>query len=197
MRTALQRAERERERYIAWLAERVDANLNYDGITFSKLVHILWDIPFMYVLERDAERGNDGNMLRKIYTHTHKIDDYDEVFATAYPTEDSLTAGCTFLEFLVAISERANDIMYDPLEEKTSIYFWQFLKNIGLDHCSDEDYGISWDYFYVSNVVGKVLNRNYEADGSGGLFPISNPTEDQRTVEIWYQLQGYLLNYSN
>ena len=36
------------------------------------------------------------------------------------------------------------------------------------------------------------LNRQYEADGRGGLFIVRNSRFDLRTVEIWYQAMWYL-----
>jgi hypothetical protein len=37
------------------------------------------------------------------------------------------------------------------------------------------------------------LNRRlYTTSGYGGLFPLEEPKEDQRKVEIWYQMMAYL-----
>ena len=39
------------------------------------------------------------------------------------------------------------------------------------------------------------INRQYEANGEGGLFPLKGVCEDQREVEIWYQMNAYLYEH--
>ena len=41
--------------------------------------------------------------------------------------------------------------------------------------------------------VKKFLNREYDKDGTFGLFPLKNPKKDQRKVEIWYQMMAYII----
>ena len=49
-----------------------------------------------------------------------------------------------------------------------------------------------FDKQYVTKVIGRFLNREYEPNGKGGLFIINNCNDDLRDVEIWYQLCWYL-----
>lgn len=43
---------------------------------------------------------------------------------------------------------------------------------------------------YRLNVINKRL---YNEDGTGGgLFPLRHATQDQREVELWYQMMAYL-----
>ena len=44
----------------------------------------------------------------------------------------------------------------------------------------------------VEYVIAKFLNRDYEADGRGGLFRIRNCKYDLRNVEIWTQMLYFL-----
>lgn len=182
---SLGNVELERQRYVNWLAAKVDGNLSYCGFTFSRLFNCLFDIPFVAALEKDINRAEDGNRLRVVYTTSHKINcEIRDLFQS--------NEGCTFLEFLVSIAMRANDILYDPEEDHTAMFFWDFARNIGLDSFDDEGYGRNWDMFKLTQVVSKVMNRTFEADGTGGLFPLTKVREDQRKTEIWYQLQAYL-----
>ena len=68
--------------------------------------------------------------------------------------------------------------------------FWLMLGNIELNECSDF-------YEYDPNAVGEVLDRviwrQYDPSGYGGLFPLSKPDKDQTRVELWYQLSAYIL----
>jgi hypothetical protein len=41
-------------------------------------------------------------------------------------------------------------------------------------------------------VLMALIYRNYSPSGRGGLFPLRHPDEDQRGVEIWYQMAAYL-----
>lgn len=185
MNLSLGTVEYERQKYVNWLASRVDGNLSFCGHTFSRLLSCLFDIPFVPVLDKDQSRAEDGNKLRLVYKNSNKIRcSTQELF-----NDES---GCTFLEFLVSISERVNDILYDPETDRTGIYFWDFLHNVGLDDFSDDTYGVSWDMFKLTQICSRIMNRAYNPDGTGGLFPLRKPREDQRTVEIWYQLQAYL-----
>ena len=55
----------------------------------------------------------------------------------------------------------------------------------------DEESSEKVDYY-----VDKLLGRDYFRDGFGGLFPLKHAKKDQRKVEIWYQLQNWLMeNY--
>ena len=65
------------------------------------------------------------------------------------------------------------------------------LHNLGLDSMTDDRF----DVRYVEAVILRFLNREYEPDGTGGLFKIKNCKYDLRDVEIWYQLNWYLDNF--
>jgi hypothetical protein len=74
------------------------------------------------------------------------------------------------------------------------VWFWQMLENLGLAHISDKLYssGPRMDSF-IDNVIDRLIYRRYSPDGHGGLFPLEFPHEDQRGVELWYQLNAYLI----
>lgn len=76
-------------------------------------------------------------------------------------------------------------------------YFWKLIENLGLNKCTDDKwYTINGDFF-VEDAVCRVNDRLFGADGSGGLFPLRKPSRDQRGVEIWYQMQSWLLENSD
>jgi hypothetical protein len=64
------------------------------------------------------------------------------------------------------------------------------IKNLGLDQFDDQ---IPYDWEDVDEALSALIYRTYDRDGTGGLFPLTHPEEDQRKVEIWYQLNAYLL----
>ena len=45
----------------------------------------------------------------------------------------------------------------------------------------------------IDSALEAVITRSYYSDGQGGLFPLMDPSSDQRKTEIWYQMAAYLL----
>jgi hypothetical protein len=80
-------------------------------------------------------------------------------------------------------------IMDDPgIGDRTRQWFWNMVINLGLGSMTDDNY----DKQLVTNVLERFLNREYEPDGTGGLFVVSDRDCDLRDVEIWHQLCWYL-----
>ena len=46
--------------------------------------------------------------------------------------------------------------------------------------------------FIVTQVFNKLLDRTYDWDGVGSLFPVRDSVNDMREIEIWYQMMAYL-----
>jgi hypothetical protein len=44
----------------------------------------------------------------------------------------------------------------------------------------------------VNQILTNLVERTYQKNGKGGLFPLKQPAKDQRRVEIWYQMAAYL-----
>ena len=64
------------------------------------------------------------------------------------------------------------------------------ISNLELSEMDDD----AFDEDYVINVIERLLDREYERDGKGGLFRIEHCKYDLREVEIWYQANWYLNN---
>jgi hypothetical protein len=45
----------------------------------------------------------------------------------------------------------------------------------------------------IQDVLDTIIFRTYKYDGRGGLFPLREGKEDQRRVELWYQMCAYIL----
>lgn len=89
-------------------------------------------------------------------------------------------------ELLVGLSRRLSF----EAEGRVHQWFWILLNNIGLAGCNDK---AEWDDKEVDAILDQVICRTYKPDGRGGLFPLNKPTQDQTQVELWYQLQAYIL----
>ena len=91
---------------------------------------------------------------------------------------------------ILALARRAS---FDDEASGTPVeWFWRMIHNLELDGYTDDIFEISIQET-VEEVLGRLNQRTYSANGSGGLFPLQSPTVDQRTVELWTQMQTYLL----
>jgi hypothetical protein len=45
----------------------------------------------------------------------------------------------------------------------------------------------------IEETLDRVIWRTYNFNGRGGIFPLRRPRQDQRDVELWYQLNAYII----
>lgn len=150
------------------------------SISYNKLLTYLHSTEFRFSVPNDINRAKDGADLRYRFALFHDLDDVPEC----------LDGPCSVLEMLVALSIRCEEnIMDNPLiGNRTAQWFWDMINNLGLGGMTDARY----DRDEVVYIVERFLNRDYEPDGTGGLFTIRHCKTDLRNVEIWYQLNWYL-----
>ena len=73
---------------------------------------------------------------------------------------------------------------------ESSGWAWQLIVNLELDKMSDM---ISRrKAVEVDEILETLIWRNYAPDGQGGFFPLAWPEEDQKKVELWYQMAFYV-----
>lgn len=167
--------------YFEWLIETIHANRYSDGVSFRKLLELLHDIDFDYIVRNDKNRAEDGMDLRYRFAY-----DYDGVeYAERY-----LNGPCSMLEMMVALAIRCEeDIMDDPrYGDRTGQWFWGMVVSLGLGGMTDTRF----DEAEVREIVDRFIRRKYAANGKGGLFTFRNCTGDMRKIEIWTQLLWYL-----
>ncbi len=49
-----------------------------------------------------------------------------------------------------------------------------------------------WGAAEIDDILERLIWRQYQEDGQGGFFPLAWPEQDQREVELWYQMNAYL-----
>ena len=166
----------ERDPYFNWLCITIN-NRNYIELAWA--LHLT---KFQAKLPSDQNRGMDGMHLRVEFMERHGA------------LGSSTNRGpCTMLEFLIGIAKNMSFLMYgNSSDHRTAYYFWVLIRNLGLDKCRDDKwFDINGDFF-VEDAVHRILDRQYEPNGRGGLFPLRRPPQDQRQVEIWYQMHAWL-----
>lgn len=148
----------------------------------------LHSTPFNVYIVRDENRASDGRNLRGRFA-----------FGTSYQDYSVLDQKpCSMLEMMVALCERFDEdnVRTDESGNRMKLWFWEMLQNTGLDFFDDSmsywysDEGVGTDEI-MSEIIEKVNRREYSDDGSGGFFPLKEPKNDQRLVEIWLQMQAY------
>lgn len=166
--------------YFEWMFDLVCGVRYSKEISFGKLLSHLHNTEFVYSIPKDGNRAEDGIALR--YRFAYETGDRD--------LESYLEGPCSVLEMMIALAMKCEEnIMDDPhVGNRTAQWFWGMMMNLGLGSMTDAAY----DRRYVDERLLIFLNREYERDGSGGLFRIKNCDRDLRTVEIWYQLCWYL-----
>ncbi len=163
------------DEYGIWLVNHVRLR----KIGYSRLMKQLHDTPFIYILERDRNRADDGISLREEFYREKDID------MGIYDHRDD----CSVLEMLVALAIRITDeYIGDPGSCHPEMIFWEMLRNLGLDFFNDGKF----DSDEVEYVIDRWLDRDFEYSGRGSIFPLRHPYQDQRGIEIWSQMNGYL-----
>lgn len=166
--------------YFRWLMDRIDGPRNH-----LTLLSYLYSYPFEAVLQMDENRISDGLCLRTLYTE--ETGSYIE-----YEKQNEVY----ILEILIGLAVRLeSDVMHDDdIGDRTGYWFWIFLDNLGLSEFDDRcfEYESGDIYGKIDRILDKFIQREYERDGSGGIFPLKNPKNDQRKVEIWYQMHAWL-----
>ena len=163
--------------YFIWLCRRVGIGPARPYMTMARLLHYIPFKPSKRV-QMDYNRAYDGLQLRVKFMQKHGEEG------------SSVNRGtCTSLEFLVGLSERMAFLMD---EENIGFYFWQIVRNLRLLGLTDEVFEEKRGEFFVEEAMQRVFDRSYGSDGDGGLFPLRYPREDQRDVDIWYQMQAWL-----
>lgn len=168
--------------YFKWLCSLVGVPKPYES--YWILLKRLHEAEFYWSVNNDDNRCMDGKDLRDRFVDLFEVpDDY----------LDTLDGPCSFLEMLIALAIRWEDTLYEINEpDRTSVWFYEMLENCGLIKFTDALYFELRGPEEVRHIIEVILDRRYGRDGKGGLFPLENPREDQRKVEIWYQMMAYL-----
>lgn len=159
--------------YFMYLCSLVDhGEEDYSGL-LRQLHNMEMSCDTTCIVDNDHNRIQDGINLRTRYDNEYVHED-DDV--------------CSVLEFLIALAFRIEDVSGNDY-----VYsFWEMIENLGLIDMDDSNIDPG-TRSTIDDKIAILLNREYSRDGIGGLFPLDNAEEDQRKVEIWYQMQAYLI----
>lgn len=166
--------------YFVWLCRQVGVirrRANKDN--YWRLLRKLHKKEFVWFVPNDDNRAADGKLLRYWFL------DQEGLTGDAF----FLDIGCSVLEMLVALSQR---LEFNQSGE-VSDWFWMLLKHLKLDAYNDS---IKLPAEQIDDILDTLIWRTYSPTGDGGLFPLKGDVQDQRGVEIWYQMSAFVIqNY--
>lgn len=165
------------EEYFRWLCSQVaNVKLKNPSRTYWSLLKQLHTKEFVWIIPNDDNRLEDGRYLRYEFVNDNDLD----------VDSEWIHLGCSMLEMLIGLARRLSFEDDAPVDE----WFWHLLDNLGLRQFTDNSNFTQQD---VDDIIDDVIWRTYKPNGSGGLFPLRHAHEDQREVELWYQMSEYLL----
>lgn len=168
------------DRYFEWLYSQVGAVRNRNPAqSYWTLARQMFTKEYLWFVPNDDNRVNDGKALRWDFIDEQEIDQVD----TAWVDLD-----CSMLEMLVALARRASF----ESEKAPDEWFWIFITNLGFAELHDAHF-LDEHIPFVDDILERINRRTYASDGQGGLFPLRDPSRDQRKVELWYQMSAYLI----
>lgn len=173
--------------YYIWLKSVVKFPEGYEFVADK-----LHRTPFVWLVDMDANRAEDGKSLRYLYTIERNFDKED-----AEIVEEYLDGPCTLLELMVALAKRIEtDVMAEGgIDERTSEWFKCMLDNLGLLEFDDKHY----EENHVDYILNRFMSRKYDENGDGNLFKNAKNAGQKggpffRNLEIWTQAQIFLID---
>ena len=166
------------ERYLSWLYRKFGVDVKNPRRSYWMLAKELYSKEFTWFIPNDDNRVADGLDLRVRFVDEEEGGETDR---------DWMGMSCSVLEMLIALSER----LEFETDEDSYFWFWTFIRNLELDWCVDYKFG-EGTADIIDETLNILINREYDRNGKGGLFPLRRASRDQRKVEIWYQMSTYL-----
>lgn len=164
------------EDYLRWLEPQIRDKHGNPNRTYWDLLIIMHEKEFVWLIPNDDNRLVDGLDLRVEFAYANHI------------RSDALrnVGPCSFLEVLIGLSRR----IAFAAGGKAPGWAWQLLNNLELHRTADP---VSRrKATFVNDVLDTVIWRTYAPDGSGGFFPLNGSDEDQRQIELWYQMSAFI-----
>ena len=156
--------------YYGWLVEQIETPADR---TYWGLFERMHNFEFVWFVPNDDNRIQDGLDLRQEFLNGSR--------------PKIKLEGVTMLEIVVALSRRAAFIGGG----REGWWAWQLIKNLKLNKMSDPL--TEQQAQRIDDILYAVVWRTYERNGKGGFFPLKDALEDQTKVEIWYQLNTYVI----
>lgn len=156
--------------YVQWLLDKVQCK-EADKLLLLHL-HL---IEYYAFIDSDQSRADDGRELRTQFEKESCFINYD-----------SLEGPCSLLEFLLGLAYRMDFFCTPPeAQPQAHLYFWNFIDNLSLLQFPN-------DINEIDLRIDRFLERKFASNGTGGLFPLIHPKQNQKSTDIWHQMSEYI-----
>ena len=153
--------------YYLWLDSLVN-----DG-NHNLLIRYLYSQPYRWQFILDENRTAGGLNLRRTFANESGV-----------IIQDVGSGPCSILEMLIALAGR----MTEFLESDIFNWFWVLMRNLHLDEFDDNHF----DESSARDILNRWLDREYDAQGNGSLFPVSRYGGDCRNLDVWGQMNIWI-----
>jgi len=158
--------------YYEWLIAQIATPNN--GKTYHQLFDRLHQTEFVWLVPNDDNRVADGKELRGEFSQYERV---------ILPFE-----GVSVLEVIISLSRR---VAFISDRGDAHIWAWKLIKNLRMNRMSDPL--STGNMNRIDDILQVMIWRAYRPDGVGGFFPLDYPREDQTKIEIWYQMNAYII----
>lgn len=170
------------ELYFEWLfslVAPVDENGDIDTWSFARQ---LYTTPFTPHVLYDNNRVEDVHQIREDFIYEH---------GEGYWDQDWFELDASMLEILVILARRGEF----ETDEPPSVWFLRMVSNANLTLVGDHIY-TKEVFAYNAAVLKRINDRTYAPNGAGSLFPLRAEHGHQHVLDLWYQMQAWILeNY--
>lgn len=157
--------------YYEWLIKKIDVPQDR---SYRDLFERMHNFEFVWVVPNDDNRIQDALDIRL---------NFQDIAGKSLNL-----GGVTCLEMVISLSEGLAFLASG--NSHSHQWAWTLIKNLGLSKFSDP---VSPDQTRdIDHILHNLVFRMYNADGSGGFFPLQNPDGDQTKIEIWKQMNAYV-----
>ena len=164
--------------YYQWLIAQIKIGTKREYLGLFEIMH---NTEFTWFIPNDDNRVGDGEYLRNDYFRY----ELDSVYKDGLLDIEFVS----FLEVLIGLSRRLAWGMSD--NDNAPYWAWRLIKNLGLNKMSDPITVGKREY--IAETLYNVIWRTYDRHGRGGFFPLERTIKDQTKIDIWYQMQDYLM----
>lgn len=135
-----------------------------------RIVKNLNNTPFIAHSSDDENRIVEALYERKRYSYDNPV------------TSDFMAEPVSLFEIMVVLAGKCEAKTTEPM----SSHFWYMVESM-LGEYSDKLFDDD-----ILKAANKVVNREYDASGRGGLFYVPNCKEDMSKLDLWVQLCRYV-----
>lgn len=176
--------------YSDWLYEIALGNKNrsFRNCSYYRLIAYLFNRDYIPSMEMDENRAIDGIDLRYEFADVNHIP-YAKIEYEFAECE------CSVLEMMLALAIKMEQhIMVDSdYGDRTGQWFWEMIVSLGLSGMNDSQF----DEKKADLIFDRFDNREFSYNGKGSLFTLETPNTDMRDLDIWYQMQLWLMENDN